>query len=355
MTPGYDYNPACGTLFPWLTQISQAYERFMFHHLSFRVTPSQASSTAGRLYLATDYDYDDQIPSTKSQMMSNQTHQEGSVWAELKLSTIARELHADGKAKYISHNSRMNFVEPRTAYCGFLIVAVDTPTANLLFDLEVTYDVELFLPVLDSMAVLTNPLPVVGDMTPIAADWLNTAYTAGWVCRAIGRFCRMPANQGLFRAVTSGSNGVPALNFFGNVATPVPADGNNAIDLGPVGLLREGALQLQYLLSATGLTPSDVKVTRNVHPEIGLWDSLGNWLGQLSPYTTPTSDESCLMDTGSSYAVGGGLFSFNWAKPLASLFMAYPTAKYAVPVLATTLANAIATGGSMAGALRYSP
>lgn len=341
-TPGYDLNPGCNLLFPWLSGISQFYERFKFNSIRFSVTPSQATATAGRLYLAVDYDYDDNPPGTKAQMMSNQTHVEGSVWSQLQMSCLPSELHPDSRMKYVSHATRQNFIEPRTAYCGYLVIAVDSPTANLQFDLEVTYDVELHLPVFDG----EEPFDTVpaGDVV-VPADLLDQPYEAGWVARPYASDLTVAPGLPL-SVVSSGTADCPTLYYGGSTTYPVGA-GPNVLDLKNVWNALHN-LGMFLSIGATGLFASQLDT--NTFPHLQLFSSQGAYLGREVYTSSPTKGQT-VGKTQKGVALGNPL-EVLVGLSVKALLAKYPAARYAVPVLIATVANAIGGGGTVRGGFK---
>lgn len=349
-TPGYDLNPGCNDLFPWLSEIARNYEKFHFNSIRFRVTPSQATATAGRLYLAVDYDYDDNPPTSKAQMMSNQTHVEGSVWSELQLSCIPSELHSDGRMKYVSHATRANFVEPRTAYCGYLVIATDSPTANLQFDLEVQYDVDLYLPVIDEPTGVDTYLGA--PLKTVSADLLNaTGPSAGYVCRPCGQDITVQGGIPVL-PVFPGTADCPPLNFAGNSTYPVPNNGPNALDLKFAKASVE-SIGLCGSITATGITPHTLKTTNNILHQVDVFDSLGTYLGTVNPSNTTIKGISYTSDASNTgWNVAGNPLQWVINLGLSALLEAYPRARFLVPYAYAVLAQAIATGGTTKSGLK---
>lgn len=332
-TPGYDINPACSILFPWLSVIATRFERFRFNKLRFRLIPSQATSTPGRLYASIDYDFDDAVPVSKTSMMSNRSIAECPVWEQLIVEAAPSQLHPDMPFKYVSTTGRNNFVEPRTAYCGFLILAFDTTSSNLLYDLEVSYDVDLMLPVLDEVGVYDS---FNGAATQtVTRIFPDMQYTTGLHLGQIMDFAEIPGSWPI-KFVRPGSNGVPPLRI--NLTGGGGPIARGAVDIGPSGK-REGSLNILatcYRDAATPistLTGTDEKMSYQIFS--GLGDYLGMW-GAMTPALT--GGRNAVATEWST--VGKGLTNscgMNFAK----LFQDLPTARYLVPLLSATMASVL--------------
>jgi hypothetical protein len=143
-TPGWDISPGNPVLFPWLSNIAVNYEQYHFHKLVFSLVSGQAANLSGRVYMAVDYDWDDEIATTYQGMMNNQSSVEGMVWQSLRLNCSPQLLHDDRYYKYTMNPVR-EAPEPRTTFGGFLMIATNVPGVYT-WDLLVEYDVEFRSP-----------------------------------------------------------------------------------------------------------------------------------------------------------------------------------------------------------------
>jgi len=264
-TPGYDLNPGCSIMFPWLSNLAGSFERFRFNRLNVTVIPSQSTATAGRYYAAIDYDYDDSVAISKVQLMGNRTAAEAPVWQEIQLSAIPSELHRDMPAKYVSLNTRTNYIEARTAYCGFLMFATDTPVANCVFDVWVDYHVDLISPV--------NDTALVQDSYTGAALATTPYLTVGASGTNVGQLPLTLSVPGFVKIVTPGSGGVPTL------AIDTGHSASYALDLAGCG--GQGKLDIVSVAAATGVTPTTAFGTNKLIQDAVVYNSAGTALGNL--------------------------------------------------------------------------
>lgn len=143
-SPGWDIAPGNPVLFPWLSNIAVNYEQYHFHRLVFHLISGQAANQAGRVYMAVDYDWDDEVATTFAEMMNSQSATEGMAWHHLQLRCDPKAMHEDKYFKFTKDNVR-EAPEPRTTYSGFLMIATNVP-AVYSWDLMVEYDVEFRTP-----------------------------------------------------------------------------------------------------------------------------------------------------------------------------------------------------------------
>lgn len=351
-SPGWDFNPAVSSMFPWLSQIANAYERFKFHKLSFELVASQATSTPGRVYLAIDYDWDDEVPANKAQMMGNMSAQEAPVWSNLRIVADPRSLMRDMPYKFVNTAGRVVYSEPRTAYAGFLIIGFDTTQTDCRWDLWVDYDVELEVPVVENLgATLSTPIgdePSSPSYVTTVTPWHQASGTGSWASYDMA-FPVWTANRftgNLIREVFSGIADVPTLatpSFLtlGGLGQPWGA----ALDIARLGLRHW--LTFEGYLKAPGTTPSTI-ITNGTKANAVVYDALGAVLGTLLSATgTPTAGLNCVdnackakpAELTTTDKAARALLSFS----LEAVKTAFPTARYLMPFFM------VGTGASLHG------
>lgn len=322
--PGYDINPASSILFPWLSGIATNYERFRFNGLSIRLIPSQSATTAGRAYAAVDYDFDDPVPTTKAELMGNLDHAEAQVWDTITLKVDAQRMHADMPYKYVSLVSRGNYIEPRTAFCGFLLFAVDSPTSSIQYDLEVSYDVELVTPVVEENgASSSEPAAMISDTRTFPTEGVS----GGGYMGEILPLCTQLASTAV-RYVRPGIQGVPELLLSGAI---LPAAVQQAIDLSLLPR-NKGALSMVFSEARTATTPTTMATTNGDNIRGVFYDALGAVVANLGPADS-TITSGGAAPAGGVWSTPAGVLRHTLKVALAALFTTYPTAKYFVPLL----------------------
>jgi len=334
--PGWDLNPGCSLLFPWLSGLATHFERFRFRNLKFTFVSSAATSNPGRYYAAVDYDYDDAPANSKVQLMGNRTANEASVWQPMELVCNPASLHRDMPTKFVSVASRNNYVEPRTAYCGYLMVAIDTTQSDRIWDMWVTYDVDLITPVTDELFVQDG----ITGFSPPAVAAVTSAIGTGFSANPYIR----PISVGPVRVVTPGSAGVPRITYVTGGETVEAA---NAIDLGAFlnSASTNGRFLLKYLGSETGVTPATLLSTKAMAAFAYMYDSAGNQLGELwNLISGKTEVRGC--DSSSSFGTAGNKVADMVTVLTKELYANYPSLRYIVPIITTigTFAGAGTSG-----------
>lgn len=331
-TPGYDLNPSESQTFPWLSQMAGCFERYRFNRIKFEFVPSQATATAGRYYAAVDYDYDDALPTSKQALLGNMSAVEAAIWQPSSLTLQSQQLNRDLPYRYVSCTTRGAYVENRTTYAGFLMVAFDTTAANCLVDIWVEYEVEFVTPVYDTAFVQ--------DMSMTGVPPSTTAVTAALGTSFVAQPPPMTAvPTGAVTLVNVTSPGVPTLtvpNVGGVGYTP-----SYALDLKDV--VGRGLLSLWSRSSVTGVTPATILAAGFLF-KAALFNSAGTFLNFAE-----------LLDTNNSFSVGvtdGSLLSTatnpvvaTQSINLRNLQTVAPTARWLVYFLVATAALGAGTSG----------
>lgn len=253
-TPGLDLNPACSAVFPWLSGVAINFERYRFGSLKFRFMSAQATTAAGRVYAGVDLDYDDPVPTSARSVMTNRYAKEAPLWESFEMSIPGKDLMREMPYKYITASTRTNFVEPRTAYAGFLCFGGNHSLgSDALWDLWVEYDVELNLPVLESVQFYDTFGATNGAALLTPYTQLQPQIAVGVFARQLGASLASPGSP--LKLVKSGVDGTPTLAsalFDGGGVS-----GRTAYDLIQL-TQRKGKLTLQDEMIVTAATPANV-------------------------------------------------------------------------------------------------
>lgn len=330
--PGYDFNPGCPFLFPWLGNIAAAYERYAFKALKFHVVPSAPTTTPGRYYMSVDYDYDDPVPTTKQGMMGNRQAVEAPAWQECTLECDPRELHRDMPSKYINVSGRNNFVEARTSYAGFLIIGMDVPSTYVTWDLWVEYDIDLFIP--------TGDLLSLQDSFSGAAT-LPTAAVTSAVGTGYAGLPPISSVPGPVRVVIPGAGDTPILRC------PIGGayiNATQAIDLATCN--GRGSIDFEVRVDGQSTSPSSELSTKNTAGEVMLFDNAGTYLG----YISSTIQRIIGVQNPGSITVAGAAWFTIFSSSVAALYAAYSKVRYAAILVNGSAASG---SGNWIGGFRY--
>jgi len=346
-TPGYDLNPSCSDLFPWLSRIAPCYERFRFNKVKFHFIPSSPTSQAGRFYAAIDYDFDDLVASTKSELMGNISSVEAAVWQECELVCNPNALNRDLPYRYVSATGRSTYIEQRTSYSGFMMCAFDTPTTNLLMDVWVEYEVELVTPVNDPVQVQTGYANA-GNAPATTA--VTTAVGTGFPGLPVPNVNLNPTPSSPIKVVRAGYLGVPLMTFgFGGTTGSV----NYALDVS--GAQGKGKLDLSTAFSVTGTTPATILNNVNVTDvEWYAFDNAGTWQGSITKSPTifkPDTFSNVIGCTTGEVSVASKFVESLVTLALDTAVQAVPTLRYLVPIIYNS--NAAFGAGFSAFGLEY--
>jgi len=140
-------NPSLSGLFPWLSQFGLAYESYSFNRLRFVVEPIAATSSAGQMMLAIDYDSADAAPTTKTEILQYKGCVAGPVWNMLTCTATGKDESALGKRRFVRAGDLSANQDVKTYDVGnFFIASQGTASTIAASALFVEYDVEFFTP-----------------------------------------------------------------------------------------------------------------------------------------------------------------------------------------------------------------
>lgn len=329
--PGYDINPGIQPMFPWLSGIARNFERFHFNALSVRLVPSAPTSTPGRLYAAIEYDWDDEPPTSKQQMMQKKTKAEEVVWKELVLRADVSALHRDMAWKYVSVNTK-EAPEPRTSMCGFFIFAVDTNIINCTWDVLVSYDVSLETPDLDMFKLCDTLTPSVNTPQLAAAVMGAGIQQASLPLALLGT--ATPASRAMAPALLAGSNDVPSCILGAGIGTGYACktliDFKNVVTNPFILTLKIGT----FSGTPTQLTANQTQLC------LGLFDANGGYLGNTitnAASFSPSLQVKCGITPGSDCTTAGDPITSILSVPVSTLRFVYPALRYVAPLIFSVL------------------
>jgi hypothetical protein len=155
--PGYDLNPENEILFPWLSQQAANWELYSFSKVRFVLVPKQPTTASGWSLMAFDYDYGDEVATTKRAALLNQSVVEGSVFEETTLDLDIQALNRTHKTRYVQSRG-VEGLDSRQVFGGFLVVGLDglAPSFNYSFDLWIEYTVCLSIPRVGTSTIMSS-------------------------------------------------------------------------------------------------------------------------------------------------------------------------------------------------------
>jgi hypothetical protein len=185
----YPINPGIGTLFPWLASVASRFDSYRFSNLQFMYEARASSDTVGTVSIAVNYDASDTAPTSKAQLNSLETRVDTVPWQQAVIRCMVSEL--DGTI--LKHKVRQGTV-PNTDVKmydagNFIVVTSGVTTAPpFLGELWVTYDVDLFSP------LLVDPL---GGFIQSGGDMSSITVPFGTAPTVLGALPVSPTSTGL--------------------------------------------------------------------------------------------------------------------------------------------------------------
>lgn len=317
---GYDLNPSCPFLFPWLSGIARNFERFRFKKLAFDVVANMPSTTGGTMYAAVDYDFDDAVATNELTMMNNADAVSGPLWKNFRLQANPASLNRDLPYRYIASTGR-SVVDNRTAYAGFLMIAFTCAATPCTAQLYVDYEVELTTPSTDEMVhqdiLPTAPFPSSAGLTTVVGG-----QNVGLVPLAEATF-----PPGPIKIVVPGTVGTPVMRTIYGAGTLLH---DLAISL--VGAKRAGVLELMTNFLVTGISPATI-LSNVVNVVYSIFDSKGNYLSGLTGIGTSHGSYPMAIGplTPADIATVGHTVVHKISTDLDQLLASFPQAAYLAP------------------------
>lgn len=326
-TPGYDLNPGNAILFPWLSIIAAGYERYQFHKLKFDLVARNPTSVAGVVMMGFDYDWDDDPAVSASELGAMPGTSSANGWQNQSILVDCRRLKEDIPWKYVTNYSRMNGVEPRTVFGGFLQVGAAIGS-NFYLDLYVTYDVELSLPQIPQFQ---------------ASALLPTNY----VSLTNGTYTDLPISHPTagpsMPIVVPGRGSVPP------IISPSGTMFNTVLDMRN---LTHGMLHAYEKLTGNTGVPS--AVVNNVNFDGTTYDERGTVTGTLSTLLGALTNGGVGGPyLATEFAVAGADCLFKQVIDLALLRIAAPAAAFLGLHFFSSLAHAAEAGNTALGSVKF--
>ena len=185
----YAVNPGNPAVFPWLSQIAQRYESYVFHSLHFEFETVSSTLTAGSVMMACDYDAADSAPADKQILMSYAQATRGAPWQESRFHARSGDLTKFTRERYVRGAATPTGDIKTYDVANFFLATQGMADATAVGELYVSYQVELRTPQLGvPLSVTPNALAVThgssttmlgGDPTFSTNPWSAVATATG--------------------------------------------------------------------------------------------------------------------------------------------------------------------------------
>jgi hypothetical protein len=136
-------NPGVASVFPWLTDVANRYEKYKFRRLTFRYKP-QSSTNAGNVTLAFDFDPNDDPPASMQEATTYHDYVNSPIWVPASLTVDL----ANGD-RLPQKNTRAGLpgadIDLNVYDVGQLHILTEGAAAATIGYVEVEYVVDLFV------------------------------------------------------------------------------------------------------------------------------------------------------------------------------------------------------------------
>lgn len=140
----YSLNPGLST-FTWLSKQAAGWEQYHFRYLHFRFVPRVASTTAGSLILAPDYDPNDAPPASEIAVSSYRDCVEGNSWVNFSCKLDPLAMYPIGPRKYVRDGLAIGTLKVFDVGNLFACTVGQADT-TVIGKLWADYDIDFFVP-----------------------------------------------------------------------------------------------------------------------------------------------------------------------------------------------------------------
>lgn len=142
-------NPGMIDIFPWLSQIAQAYESYVFEKLEFQFETSSNTISTGKVIIAIDYDPTDNPPLSKKQVMSYRGAVSSPTWSSCSHISLLEDLRKR-KTYFVRRGGNVSIV---TSDVGNLFVCTSGQAdSSVVGEIYVKYQVRFMTPQLNDLS-----------------------------------------------------------------------------------------------------------------------------------------------------------------------------------------------------------
>lgn len=141
-------NPGLPASFPWLNLLAAGYESYKIKSFRARYLPSVATTLAGYVIMAFDFDPSDNNPTDKVSMMQYDGAVRSPIWSPINMNMKTSNLKF--KDRYIRYGNLPTGQDIKFYDAANLFVGIQTPIgANVVGELHYDYEIELLTPQFD--------------------------------------------------------------------------------------------------------------------------------------------------------------------------------------------------------------
>ncbi len=218
----FSINPGLPGVFPWLNNIAQRYESYLFKKLRFCFETESATSATGSVLLAIDYDASDAAPGSKTQVMAYRNSVRSPPWSDSCMESLPEDLHKRN-SYYVRNGSLSSNIDVKLYDVGnFFACTQGQAGTTTVGELYVEYQIIL----------MTPQMGEAGAGEVVSGNFAGTANSAPFTTKAGG----IPATVVSSGTTTSVNTftfsqpwqGIVTLSLVGTGITGVAATGTAA-------------------------------------------------------------------------------------------------------------------------------
>lgn len=143
----YAFNPGMANLFPWLSNIANAYEEYHVDNVMFHYEPSQATTATGSVMLSFDYDSLDAAPADKNDALLNSSYVRSSPWDRATMALRKVDIDQRQGNALFTRNATISGSDLKTYDLGQLHVStVGQANTAIIGELWISYSIALRVP-----------------------------------------------------------------------------------------------------------------------------------------------------------------------------------------------------------------
>lgn len=158
-------NPGIAGSFPWLSKIARNFESYRFNSLRYCYETEAATTLAGSMMLAVDYDCNDAAPATKQQIMTYRSSVRSAPWNPCIHNSTSEDLHKQVSFFVRSGQTLAANNDKKMYDVGNLFTATQLTGTNTLGEIYVEYDVLLMTPEFNSTEIIGGSVVAGGTIT----------------------------------------------------------------------------------------------------------------------------------------------------------------------------------------------
>jgi len=170
----FPINPGLYSSFPWLSQMANLYESYLFEKLEYEFETESSTTATGSVMAAVDYDSGDSAPVSKLQLAAYRQYARSAPWKGFKQTSLVKDLRK--QKTFLTRNGALSANKDPQLYDtgNFFLATQGQADTSAIGELYVRYRVKLMTPQLGNPAI-GQSLSGYASSTSNGATWTTTA------------------------------------------------------------------------------------------------------------------------------------------------------------------------------------